>query len=138
MQLLVDLANGVTHGVSLRPANTAANTNGVGIDFQNADVRTHMIVAYGAITNTGFFTVKAQESDDNTTFTDVADTNANTGNTNSVNTETIKSFLRTKRYMRAVAILGTAGDAAIISATILSQKKYEGSNNAGYTISPQS
>ena len=137
MQLIVDMKNGMTHGVGFKAANTAANANGTGVDFQNADVRTHMVVTRGAITNTGNIAIKAQESDDNTTFTDVADTGANTGNDNSTNSVVVCSFLRTKRYLRAVFVLGTAGDAAIIGATFHSQKKYEGSNNAGYSIAPQ-
>lgn len=137
MQLIVDMANGMVSTVGFKSANTAANTNGTGGDFQNADVRSHMVVSKGAITNTGAGYVKAQESDDNTTFTDVADTNANTGNDVSNNSVVVKSFIRTKRYLRAVYVLTVAGDAAIIGAIFHAQKKYEGSNNAGYSIAPQ-
>jgi hypothetical protein len=137
MQLIVDMANGMTHGVGFKAANTAANANGTGVDFQNGDVHTHMVVTRGAITNTGNLAIKAQESDDNTTFTDVADANANTGSYVTDNSVTVKSFIRTKRYLRAVFVLGTAGDAGIVGATFHAQKKYEGSNNAGYAISPQ-
>ena len=138
MQLLVDFKNGAMHGLCFKHANTAANANGTGVDFQNADIRTHAVIAKGAITNTGNTAIKVQESDDNTTFTDVADAGANTGYDVTNNTVTVLSFIRTKRYLRAVFVLGTAGDAAVIGCTIHSQKKYEGSNNAGYSISPQS
>ena len=139
MQIIVDLANGVTADASLRSQSVTANANGVGVDLANADVRTHLVCNLGAVTNTGNFTIKAQESDDNSTFTDVADTNSTFNVTNaSANTLTIKSFVRTKRYVRARMTLNTAGDAFLAGVAILSQKKYEGSNNAGYSISPQS
>lgn len=131
MQLFVDLQNDAAGGLSIAPASTNANTNGSGVDLQNADVRTHIEIQTGTITGSGLFSYQAQESDDNTTFANVADANGAIAGQNTANTRNWFSFLRSKRYVRVVATL-VSGTSAVISAAILSQKKYAGAG-AGAT-----
>lgn len=127
--LFADFQNGLGGGLSQPPKSLTANTNGVGVDLQNADVRGHLIVGIGVLTDNAVFSVSVQGSNDNTTFAALADTaNTNTGNLNTSNTNTILSFNREYRYVRAVATLQGGGNnaAGVICSAIYSQKKYSG------------
>ena len=142
MQLLVDLANGAVSGQTQLPAAAVtSNTNGTGVDLQDANIRTHMVVNLGALQTNAVVYLTVKESDDNTTFAALTDTtNTNTGNlvTGDSNTLVIKSFQRSKRYVRAdLTISGTNANGFVV-ASLLAQKKQSGSNTGGYSLSPQS
>jgi len=138
MQLLVDLKNGFYTSVTHPPVSLAGNTNGTGVDLVNsANIRTQMVIMTGTITGAGLFNYTVQESDDNTTFVAAADSaNANTGNINTANSATVISFNRTKRYVRSLATL-VSGTSVIASGLFIAQKSPDGSNTAGYSVSPQ-
>lgn len=142
MQLLVDLANGAFVGQTQVPAAAVTtNTNGLGVDLKDAGIRTHLVVNLGALQTNAVVYLTVLESDDNTTFAACADTaNTNTGNLNTGNSNgvIIKSFQRGKRYVRAdITISGTNAN-GFIQASLIAQHKMSGSNNAGYSIAPQS
>ncbi len=139
MQLLIDLKNGFITGITHPPVSLAGNTNGTGVDMVNsANLRTQLVIQTGTITSSGLFNYTVQESDDNTTFVTASDTtNTNTGNINTANSVTILSFNRSKRYVRSLATL-VSGTSVIASGLFIAQKSPDGSNTAGYSISPSS
>jgi hypothetical protein len=57
--------------VSVAPQSIGGAVNGTGVDLQGAEAALRIILNSGAATTPA--TVKIQESDDNSTFTDVAD-----------------------------------------------------------------
>lgn len=107
----------------LRAAN--ATVNGTGVDMQGTGnfFRTAMLlVIAGAITD-GTHTFKLQESDDNSTFTDVAAadlqgtlTAVTTANQNSVQRQ---SYVGSKRYLRGVVTTASATTGGNAAAVIL-------------------
>jgi hypothetical protein len=107
----------------LRSAN--ATVNGTGVDLQGTGnfFRTAMLlVIAGAITD-GTHTFKLQESDDNTSFTDVAAgdlqgtlTAVTTANANTVQRQ---SYTGSKRYLRASVTTAGATTGGTFGAVIL-------------------
>jgi hypothetical protein len=107
----------------LRSAN--ATVNGIGVDLSgtgNFFRAAMLLVIAGAITD-GTHTFKLQESDDNSSFTDVGAgdlqgslTAVTTGNQNSVQR---LSYLGSKRYLRAVVTTATATTGGNTAAVIL-------------------
>jgi hypothetical protein len=100
--------------------------NGTGVDLAGAEAAL-IILSNGAATTPA--TVKIQESDDNSTFTDVADTDliGTTGNPSGVaqtaSTIVKVSYVGAKRYIRVVTTAGTAAlfDAVIVRAHLRHQ-----------------
>jgi hypothetical protein len=102
-----DLNNQISTAVCIAPAaNRTADTNGSGVDL--AGYRACCaLVQFGTVTD-GTWTPKLQESDDNSTFTDVAaaDLSGSFTATTSSNDETVQevSYLGSKRYVRVAVI----------------------------------
>jgi hypothetical protein len=100
---------------SIVPDQYTATTNGAGVDLLGFDANVVEIVtgAWGGTTPTA--TAKVQESADNTTFTDVADTDLDgvTGNPSgfALAASSVKpvGYTGTKRYVRVIlsAVTGT-------------------------------
>lgn len=117
-----DTAARMTLNTALR---TNGTVNGTGVDtagtgnfFRSA----MLLVLAGAVTD-GTHTVTLQESDDNTTFTDVAAadlqgslTAVTTANANTVQRQ---SYLGAKRYLRAKVVTGSATTGGQTTAVIL-------------------
>lgn len=105
--------------VSVAPQSIGGAILGTGIDTAGAEAAL-IILTNGAATAAA--TVKVQESDDNSTFTDVADSDliGLTGNTSGVaqtaSTIVKVSYVGTKRYVRVAT---TAGTAALFSANVV-------------------
>jgi hypothetical protein len=106
--------------VSLAPQSTTGAVTGTGVDLAVCDAAL-VIIDNGAATTPA--TVKIQESVDNSTFTDVADTDliGTTGNPAGV-LQTASSiakisYIGTQRYIRVSTIAG--GSAALISAEVV-------------------
>lgn len=107
----------------LRSANTAVNGTGVDLVGTGNFFRTAMLlVIAGAITD-GTHTFKLQESDDNSSFTDVAAgdlsgslTAVTTANASSVQRQ---SYTGSKRYLRAVVTTAGATTGGNTAAVIL-------------------
>lgn len=103
---------------SIAPQSIGGAVNGTGIDLAGAEAAL-IVLSNGAATAAA--TVKVQESSDNSTFTDVADTDliGLTGNTSGVaqtaSTIVKVSYVGTKRYIRVIT---TAGTAALLSAVV--------------------
>jgi hypothetical protein len=103
--------------VSLAPAAYAAPTNGTGIDTAGSEAAL-VVLAIGTITSG---TYKVQESTDNSTFTDVADSDliGVTGNPAGIalvaSTVVKISYIGSQRYLRVIL---TAATAANVSAVV--------------------
>jgi hypothetical protein len=99
---------------SVRPQVATALVNGQGVDLQGADSAT-VVVSIGAITGAGGdATVTLEESDDNSTFSDVADADIlGTEPTLAANTAYQFGYIGSKRYVRAVFGLGTETNVAV-------------------------
>lgn len=142
MMTLVDLQNTTLYGATQVPgAAVSSNTNGLGVDLKDANIRTHLVVQLGALQTNAVVYLTVKESDDNTTFAACADTtNTNTGNLNTSNSNgiAILSFQRGKRYVRADLTISGTNANAILSALLIAQSKMSGSNNTGYSLAPQS
>ena len=105
--------------VSVAPQSIGGAVNGTGIDLSGAEAAL-VILDNGAATTPA--TIKVQESVDNTTFTDVADTDliGITGNSSGVaqtaSTIVKVSYIGSKRYIRVAT---TAGTAALFAAEVV-------------------
>jgi len=66
-----DLVNSISVAQTLAPGTRTANENGAGVDLQGYESAV-VVVETGTITD-GTHTIEIQESDDNSTFTAVAD-----------------------------------------------------------------
>jgi hypothetical protein len=98
--------------VSVAPQSIGGAVNGTGIDLAGAEAALILLINGAA---TAAATVKVQESTDNSTFTDVADTDliGLTGNTSGVaqtaSTIVKVSYVGTKRYIRVITTAGHRG-----------------------------
>jgi hypothetical protein len=105
--------------VSVAPQSIGGAVSGTGVDLQGCEAAL-VILDNGAATTAA--TVKVQESDDNSTFTDVADSDliGTTGNPAGVaqtaSTVVKVSYVGAKRYIRVAT---TAGTAALFSAEVV-------------------
>jgi hypothetical protein len=105
--------------VSVAPQSIGGAVNGTGVDLAGCESAL-IVLANGAATAAA--TVKVQESSDNSSFTDVADSDliGLTGNTSGVaqtaSTVVKVSYVGTKRYVRVAT---TAGTAALFSAVVV-------------------
>lgn len=106
---------------SLAPASRTAAVNGTGVDLANRDGATVVIAAGAAGGTTPSFTFEVQESDDNSTFTAVA--NADLLGTEPVIT-TAQAPVRigytgSKRYLRAaITVVSGTSPTLLCSAVI--------------------
>jgi hypothetical protein len=104
---------------SVVPQSIGGAVNGTGVDLAGAEAAL-VVLSNGAATAGA--TVKIQESDDNSTFTDVADADliGLTGNPAGVaqtaSTIVKVSYVGVKRYVRVIT---TAGTAALFSAEVI-------------------
>lgn len=66
-----DIANNISPVTSIAPAILTATASGAAVDLLGFNAAA-IVISTGAIAGSGNFTPKLQESDDGTTFTDVA------------------------------------------------------------------
>ena len=108
-----DLKSNITVGNSILPQSLTAAANGTGIDLQGTDRAAVVFHAGATGGTTPSFTFAVQESDDNSTYTDVAATDLQ-GTPPVVTTTntgvTVIGYLGSKRYIRAIAktVTGTS------------------------------
>lgn len=114
-----DLDKSISVANSLAPATRTTTANGTGIDLAGYD-RAAVVFTVGTITD-GTHTVKVQESDDNSTFTDVAAANlSGSVGALSSNTNLELGYLGTKRYIRAVTtITGSPSTGGAYAAVVI-------------------
>lgn len=105
----------------LYSSGSQTNGNGSAKDLINGDLSTNLMLDIG--TATGDATVKAQESDDQSSWSDISDASFTvTGGGVSTGTIQTKRVLRTKRYVRgAVSGVTTTVNFGL---TVIAQKKY--------------
>lgn len=117
-----DLTGRLAPAQTLAPAARTASANGTGVDLQGFESAT-VLFSTGAITD-GTHTPKLQESDDNSTFTDVAAadligsfsavTSASGGNA----VQEV-GYKGTKRYIRVAVTVSGATSGGVYGATIV-------------------
>nr|WP_297388248.1 hypothetical protein [uncultured Roseateles sp.] len=111
-----------THSVaeSLRPQVVAGNVNGQGVDTRGYDMATVLYTA-GAIVASGDVTLKLQESDDNSSFSDVAaaDLAGSFPSALTANSAGLVGYRGAKRYVRVVATLNSGTSVAASAAVLL-------------------
>lgn len=102
-----DLVSRIAPVASLRPAARTASANGSGVDLANFN-SCAVVIAAGTITD-GTHTPKLQESDDNSSFSDVAAADLQgTFAAIATNTDQEVGYIGLKRYVRAVSTVSGA------------------------------
>jgi hypothetical protein len=134
MNNIVDLVNGAVGGASFAPQAVTATGGGTGLDLGNGVNSTNAILEVGAVTGTApTLNVKLQESDDNTTWTDIP--NGAFTQVTAANQRQAIRVQRSKQYCRAHATVGGTTPSFTLCVEILAQKKYTGAGG-GYDRSP--
>ena len=112
MPAVADLQNGYAFGQSIRPDQWGATVNGSSVDCRDCGPEVTCVVSAGESEGTSeTLDVKLQESDDDSTYTDI--TGATMTQIGAAgHAHEVKTFYnRAKRYVRAVAtIAGTSPD----------------------------
>lgn len=117
-----DLVNDYAWGRTLTPAARTSTGNGTGIDLADTGPEFFGILENGTTSGTApTLDVKFQESDDNSTFTDIS--GAAFTQLTAAGAERILVRNRTKRYVRAVATIGGTSPSFACMVLILSPKK---------------
>lgn len=114
-----DLYNNVGVVAAIAPAVLTATATGTGVDLRGFNSAT-LVINAGAIVGAGLFVPKLQESDDNSTFTDVAATDLlGAFPASVVAAGAIKvGYKGYKRYLRAV-LTYTSGTSLAVDATFV-------------------
>jgi len=127
---IADLKNQAFLGAAIKPQAATATVTGSGIDCQTTDGPVNILLQTGTTSGTTGATldVKIQESDDNSTFTDAIAFSQLSGSAiANVNTFYGK-YLRSKRYIRAVATI-TGTPSIPLAVTVIASLKIAGSGN---------
>jgi hypothetical protein len=118
-----DLTGRLSPALSLAPAARTTSANGTGVDLQGYESATVLFIA-GTITD-GTHTPKLQESDDNSTFSDVAaekligSFSAVTSSSGGNSVQEV-GYLGGKRYIRvAVTVSGSPSTGGVYGAVIV-------------------
>jgi len=113
-----DIKSNVDEAQSLAPAAITSTTNGSGVDIRGYD--SAMAVVHPGTRTDGTHTPKLQESDDNSTFTDVASSDLQ-GTFAAIASNTIQrvGYVGSKRYLRVVTTVSGATVGAVYGATIV-------------------
>lgn len=116
-----DLYNNISGAITLAPAARTASANGTGVDLAGYTAAM-VVITTGTITD-GTHAIKLQESDDNSTYTDVAASQVQGTNpsiTSSNGNSVYKlGYLGYKRYIRAVTTVTGATTGGVYQATVL-------------------
>ena len=119
---LHDVQNQTQLGASVNPASVNDTNNGSTVDLVNADGRCFAIQHIGAVGGTSpSLTGKIQESDDDSTWTDVS--GATFTAVTASNSLQVVSFDRAKRYVRHHRTASGTSPTFILGAVIGEQKK---------------
>lgn len=98
---------GVAQSLAPQRVASATTTNGTSLDLSGRVNNRQMRAHYSAVKVTGDLTIKIQDSDDNSAFSDI--TGATTGVLAATGAGDIY-FQTTKRYVRAAAVTATTPD----------------------------
>ena len=116
---------------TLRPQAATASANGTGVDTQGF-AEGMVVLEVGAVSGTTpTLDVKLQESDDNSTFTDIS--GATFTQVTAANSSQVKRLaelnVSRKRYIRAVATIAGTTPSFAVAAQILLGTKFSGAIN---------
>lgn len=118
-----DLANQWTSFNSLVPATRTATANGTGVDMNDHGPEVECLVSAGTVSGTSpTLDVKLQESDDNSTFTDITGATM-TQITASTQIESKVFSNRSKRYVRAVGTIAGTNPSFACAVFLKARKK---------------
>lgn len=113
-----DIKNSFDAPTTVAPASHTATLNGTGVDLSNFD--SNMVVFQVGTIADGTHTPKIQESDDNSTFTDVAAEDLiGTLSDLASNTNQRIGYVGIKRYVRAVVTVSGATSGGVYGATVV-------------------
>jgi hypothetical protein len=104
---LHDFATHAALGVSVAPGHYSADTTGAAVDLRAADGPAFAVLTTGEVTGDTAFTATIEESHDQTTWVDI---DVDFPDVVDGNTTVVRSFPRTRRYVRAVVAV-SGGDA---------------------------
>lgn len=140
---IYDFLNQVLGGISVLPQTIASATtvNGTGVDCLNTEGQVFGLVLTGNVAGADTTVdVKLQESDDNSTFTDMKDAFGNVakitqlaGATAGDNQFLPINGIRTKRYVRGSATTTGSSVSAPIAVAVLSRKDITGTGTGTKT-----
>lgn len=128
---MIKLLDNIKASFSFRPQALTATGNGTGVDTQGYD-DAMVVLETGAVSGTTpSMTVKIQESDDNSTFTDItgATFTAVTASNNSQVLRVTELNITRKRYLRAVATISGTTPSFTTACEILLGGGYQGAVN---------
>lgn len=118
--MMRDLKNNLDAVLSLSPAARTASANGTGVDLKGYEAAL-VLVQTGTITD-GTHTIEVQESDDNSTFTAVADADLQGTEPAIGATDDDKVFeigyLGAKRYIRVAVTVASATTGGVYAASV--------------------
>ena len=120
-----DTVNDFKTDVSIEPDLYSNSKNGTGVDFQDCAAEITVYAAFGMIGADSSLAIKLEESDDDSTYTDISGATMTTVSTASANNRSIEVkqfFNRTKRYVRAVGTM-TGSSPDIDYSVILQSRK---------------
>lgn len=119
--MVFDQKTKFNHAASLFPAARTATANGTGVDLQGFDAAT-VCITTGVITD-GTHTISLQESDDNSTFTNVVAADllgtAPAIATTDDNVVFRFGYIGNKRYVRVVTTVASATTGGIYDAVVI-------------------
>ncbi len=134
--MIIDLVNYAVSGASFFAAARTANANGSGVNLSNGLGSTNAVLNVGSVSGTTpTLDVKMQESDDDTTYTDIPGATFN--QVTAGNQRQVIRFLRSKAFCRAVATIGGTTPSFTFSVEVFGQAKHSGTGG-GYDRSPSS
>ena len=128
--ILVDFKNTYQVSAGLNPDTYTTSQNGTGVDFQPTDGQCFAILqvkSHDRADGDETLAVKVQESDDNSTFTDVSGGGFTTISTATGAAVQVINFTRTKRYLRAVSMAAGTTPSDKFGVIFFSRKKISGS-----------
>ncbi len=113
-----DMKNNVDAVTSINPAAQTATINGAGVDLRGFD--SAMAVFHPGTMTDGTHTPKIQESDDDSTYTDVASADQQ-GTLAALASNTVQraGYIGSKRYIRAVSTVAGATAGGVYGALVL-------------------
>lgn len=120
-----DIPNSYVVGLTFPPATRTANGDGTGIDLTSSEGPVTAVLGLGAASGTSAtLDVKLQESDDNSTYTDISGATFSQLTDTSDNTVlAIATWNRKKRYVRASATIAGTSPSFLFGVTVHSPKK---------------
>lgn len=120
MTALRDLASNLDVRESIRPAVHTASVNGQTVDMRGYNSAL-VAITVGAVAGSGNVTPKMQESDDDSTWSDVAAADLQGSFPADLAADTVYKvgYLGSKRYVRAVGTLNSGTSVAYAAAFVL-------------------